>query len=167
VNRKICVRLKKGYTLVETIVALSLSAMLFTSVISVIIPVYRVFARTRERADAQLLAGTILDSIRATCTNARVLAASEDGKVLVIDEKVALSLSDDGYLLYDDDIADDRKPNLVLASGVYNGKTIDFSCVQNEDSVVMTILVISNNETLADITSTLRSMYSVITNFDT
>jgi len=166
-NKKAWKKTRRGYTLVETIVALSLSAMLFTSIISVIIPAYRIFARTRERADAQLLAGTILDSIRAACTNARILVASEDGKVLFIDETAAFSLSADGYLLYDAEIADDRKPSLVMASGVYNGKMIDFSCIQSDDAVIITIRVISNSETLADITSTIQSIYSVITNPNT
>ena len=152
----------KGYTLVELIVAMSVAAVLFVSMVSIMAPIYRVFGRTRERADAQLVAGTVLDCVRAACANARTLRASSDGSQLYVGSRAAFSLSPEGYLLYDGDTADGEAPDLVMASGVYNGKTISFSCAQHGDAVVLTICVLVKEDALAEVTTTIRSMRAVL-----
>ena len=152
----------KGYTLVELIVAMSVAAVLFVSMVSIMAPIYRVFGRTRERADAQLVAGVVLDSVRAACANAQSLTASGDGSKLYVDGGAAFSLSPDGYLLFDGDTADGEEPDLVLASGVYNGKTLSFSCAQKGDAVMVTICVFAKEDALAEVTTTIRSMRSVL-----
>ena len=155
-------RRSKGYTLVELIVAMSVAAVLFISMVSIVAPIYRVFGRTRERADAQLVAGTVLDSVRAACANARSLTASGDGSMLYVDGSAAFSLSPAGYLLFDGDTADAEEADLLLASGLYNGKTLAFSCAQHGEAVVVSITVLAKDEALAEVTATIRSMRSVL-----
>lgn len=155
-------RRSKGYTLVELIVAMSVAAVLFVSMVSIMAPIYRVFGRTRERTDAQLVAGAVLDSVRAACANAQSLTASGDGGVLYVDGSAAFSLSPEGYLLFDNDTADAQEPDLLLASGVYNGKTLSFFCAQRGDAVVVTICVLAKEEALAEVTTTIRSLRSVL-----
>lgn len=60
-------RSKKGTTLVELIVSLTLTAMFAVICVALINPIERVYQRTEKIARAQLLADTIVDSIRKEC----------------------------------------------------------------------------------------------------
>lgn len=151
---------KKGYTLVEVAVALAVAAVMFASMAAIIAPVYKVYARTRTRSDAQLVAGTVLDSIRATCSNARSLTALPEG--LQVGEQAVFTVSADGYLLLDSDTTDALGPDKVLGKGVYNGKTIGLATAQDGDAVSVTVRVYGDGTTLCEVTSTVRSMRAVI-----
>lgn len=148
-----------GYTLIELVVALSVSAVLFASMIAVMAPVYRIYARTRERSDAQLVAGTVLDSIRATCSNARSLTA--DGDRLLVGETAVFSQAG-GYLLLDGDTTDELPPDMVLATGVYNGKTVSLGFSQDGDAVRVSVTVSGADGAVCTLESTIRSMRDVL-----
>ena len=62
---------KRGTTLVELIVALSLTAIFAVVCIALINPIERVYKQTERVARAQLLADTIVDGIRKECDNAK------------------------------------------------------------------------------------------------
>ncbi len=151
-----------GYTLIEMVVALAVAAVLFASMIAVIAPVYRIYARTRERSDAQLVAGSVLDSIRATCSNARTITA-EDGRLTLNGSMVFFV--QDGYLYFDEDTEEAPEADTVLATGVYNGKTITaFSCTQIEANrlVNLSITVSGGDGASCTLSATIGSMREVI-----
>ena len=60
-------RSKRGTTLVELIVSLTLTAMFAVICVMLINPIERIYQRTEKTARAQLLADTIVDSIRKEC----------------------------------------------------------------------------------------------------
>lgn len=60
-------RSKRGVTLVELIVALTLTMLFAVICIGLINPIERIYQRTEKTARAQLLADTIVDSIRKEC----------------------------------------------------------------------------------------------------
>lgn len=60
-------RSKRGTTLVELIVALTLTVLFAVICIALINPIERIYQRTEKTARAQLLADTIVDSIRKEC----------------------------------------------------------------------------------------------------
>lgn len=60
-------RSKRGTTLVELIVSLTLTAMFAVICVMLINPIERTYQRTEKTARAQLLADTIVDSIRKEC----------------------------------------------------------------------------------------------------
>lgn len=62
---------KRGTTLVELIVALSLTAIFAVVCIALINPIERIYKQTERVARAQLLADTIVDGIRKECDNAK------------------------------------------------------------------------------------------------
>ena len=62
---------KRGTTLVELIVSLSLTAIFAVVCIALINPIERVYKQTERISRAQLLADTIVDSIRKECDNAK------------------------------------------------------------------------------------------------
>ena len=61
---------KKGITLVELIVAMTLTAMFAVVCVSLINPISRIYQRTTKITKAQLLADTIVDAIRKECDDA-------------------------------------------------------------------------------------------------
>lgn len=62
---------KRGTTLVELIVSLSLTAIFAVVCVALINPIERIYKQTERISRAQLLADTIVDSIRKECDDAR------------------------------------------------------------------------------------------------
>lgn len=156
-------RTQKGYTLIEVVVALCVSAVLFASMIAVMAPVYRIYARTRQRSDAQLVAGAVLDSIRATCSNARSLEAADSGTLLI--NGGAAFTAADGYLMFDDDVSAEPSADLVLSRDAYNGKTIELSWENvpgQENTVRVTLTVLAGEGASCTLQSTVGSMRAVL-----
>lgn len=147
---------KGGYTLIEIIVALAVSSILFLSMLSIVAPIYKIYARTREKADAQLVAGTIIDAVRAAGVGAPTLVASADGQTLTAGEHVYACVG--GYMQFD------GEP--IYAEGFYNGKTVTFACAQSAalgtDGVDITIGVHGGDGALCSVTTTVRSFRSFI-----
>ena len=62
---------KKGITLVELIVALTLTSIFAVLCVALINPIERTYRGTLKMARAQLLADTIVDSIRKECDDVK------------------------------------------------------------------------------------------------
>lgn len=63
---------KKAMTLVELIVAMALTALFATACIMLVLPIETIYTRTTDVSRAQLLADTIVDSLRSECANAYI-----------------------------------------------------------------------------------------------
>lgn len=59
----------KGYTLVELIVSMTLTALLATAVVAVMSPAGRVFKHVQTLSRAQVVADMVVDSLREECAN--------------------------------------------------------------------------------------------------
>ena len=70
-NGKVNRNSKKGVTLVELIVAMVLTAIFAVTCVALINPIERVYKSTLKLARAQLLADTIVDSIRKECDDVK------------------------------------------------------------------------------------------------
>jgi prepilin-type N-terminal cleavage/methylation domain-containing protein len=68
---------KKGLTLVELIVAMTLTAIFMASCVILILPVEKIYTQVNEESRAQILADTVVNSLRAECSNASVLGADD------------------------------------------------------------------------------------------
>ena len=84
-------RSKKGITLVELIVAMTLTSIFAVLCVMLINPIERTYKSTLKLARAQLLADTLIDSIRKECDDVR---HDEKTDVWITD----LSGSDDSQL---------------------------------------------------------------------
>ena len=82
--RKIRRHNKKGITLVELIVAMTLTAIFMASCITLILPIERIYTEINETSRAQILADTVVNSLRAECSNASVLNATD---VVILDSE--------------------------------------------------------------------------------
>lgn len=133
---------KAGYTLVEMVVAFALASVLLTALLTVIAPAYRMYARTRARADAQMVASNVLDTIRTTAMNASELSA--DGNTVYVGRRNAFTVAD-GQLLYNGVAVYDKK--------YYNGGEIAMTAEQAGENVVRVTVEASAKEA-ASVTAT-------------
>ena len=79
--RKVRRHNRKGFTLVELIVAMSLTAIFMASCVVLVLPVEKIYTNVNEESRAQVLADTVVNSLRAECTNTCILSA-EDVRVV-------------------------------------------------------------------------------------
>lgn len=63
---------KIAMTLVELVVAMALTSLFAIACIMLVLPVERIYTRTTDVSRAQLLADTIVDSLRAECADAYI-----------------------------------------------------------------------------------------------
>ena len=75
-------RSKKALTLVELIVAMTLTALFAASCVMLIAPVMRIYKHANDMSRAQLVADSVVDEIRAECSKAIV---SSKGDVWIMD----------------------------------------------------------------------------------
>ena len=97
-------RIKSGMTLVELVVAMALTAIFGAAFIVLVLPVERIYTRTTDVSRAQLLADTIVDSLRAECANAYVQGVDDiwignDGNALYSDTNQPTKETDPGSVL--------------------------------------------------------------------
>ena len=79
--RKVRRQSKQGFTLVELIVVMSLTTIFMASCILLILPLERIYTRVNEESRAQILADTVVNSLRAECSDTCILT-SDDVKVV-------------------------------------------------------------------------------------
>ncbi|MCR5616600.1 MAG: prepilin-type N-terminal cleavage/methylation domain-containing protein [Saccharofermentans sp.] len=60
---------KRGVTLVELLVAMTLTAIFAGSCIMLMLPIEKIYTHTNDLSRAQVLADTIVDELRAECSN--------------------------------------------------------------------------------------------------
>lgn len=92
---------KKGFTLVEAIVAFAVMALFSMCVASVFSPVLNTYRRVRQVSEAQMVAGTVLDVVRDEVRNGSGAALQvEEGEVaqrLRFGNRV-ITFDENGYL---------------------------------------------------------------------
>lgn len=127
----------QGFTLVETVVAFALAAILFAALFSVIAPAYRMYQRTRANADAQMLAGNILDTIRTTAMTAAELTG--DGDTVHVGRRNTFTIAN-GRLQYNGvDVYDEK---------YYDGKTISIHAEQIGENIIRVAVEVTKSEML-------------------
>ncbi len=62
-------RSKRGVTLVELLVAMTLTAIFAGSCVMLMLPIEKIYTHTNDLSRAQVLADTIVDELRAECSN--------------------------------------------------------------------------------------------------
>lgn len=113
-------RNRKGFTLVELVVAMSIAAILALAMVRIISPVYRTYRRTAERSDAQMIAGNVLDTLRGAAERANELTAvTVNGVSTILMDGGAYTVSPNGHLLFEG--------QEVFAPRYYNRKRISLS----------------------------------------
>lgn len=133
--------------MVELAVSFAVAGVLFISLLIVLAPVYRTYQRTRAQADALLIAGNVIDSIRTTAVTASELTAGED--TVKVGSRIEYS-APDGMLV----CAIDGKPaKPVFDKKYYNGKRITLSAIQ-EDVNIVAVTVTVTGENLPGASST-------------
>jgi len=152
---------EKGFTLVETIVGLMVCLILMAVAFAVISPIGDIFGRSSQKSDAQQIAASILESIRAETSRSTELSASANE---VICDGNFFAVNGDGYLISGStDAPDDAQ--LVYDTSFYNGKTISMtSSEEDTNKVEVTIDVTgsggNNDDPLYTVTAMLSTMFS-------
>lgn len=70
-------RSKKGLTLVEMIVAMTLTSIFLASCVALIFPIEKIYTQVDNTSRAQILADTVVNSLRAECSNCDIETASD------------------------------------------------------------------------------------------
>lgn len=143
---------RRGYTLIEITVALAAAAILFLGIAGLLVPLHTAQQRMLEQADAQLMAGNLLDCVRGYASVAEeVKTASEDALLIDGTELAARS----GALTVG------GTPE--FAPQYYNGKTIALTCAPlGENEVSVTIAVSDHTKELYHVTGMVSSLHTVI-----
>lgn len=152
---------KSGFTMVELVVATAVSALLMLALVTVMVPVYRTYQRTLARADAGLVAGNVLDTLRAGANTASSVSATQGG---VDVGRGTYSVTDGILYFYDASYGaqpSEDKKRAVFDPGYYNGKTISLESVQTGyRTVQVTVKVFGDGQelyTLSTVLSPLRN----------
>ena len=143
---------RRGYTLIEITVALAAAAILFLGIAGLLVPLHTAQQRMLEQADAQLMAGNLLDCIRGYASVAEeVKTASEDALLVDGTELTARS----GALTVG------GTPE--FATQYYDGKTIALTCAPlGENEVSVTIAVSNDAKELYRVAGSVSSLHTVI-----
>ncbi len=80
----------RGFTLVELVVSMALTAILATAVTSIIFPIVSIFMDMQKLNRAQMVADTVTDALRKECATSYVTGVA-DVKILSLPDKVAVS----------------------------------------------------------------------------
>ncbi len=146
---------KKGYTLVETIVAIAVSGVFCLCAAMVITPILNSYRRIAATSDGQLIAGNVLDAIRNEAAYATALNASGSGDAIDLGNGT-ITLSKEGYLVVNDE--------LRFARSYYNGKTLGMTVEQaGQDRVDVTVLVLDRDREICAVSATVATLRNVLT----
>lgn len=152
----------KGFTMVELAVATGLAALLFVSLFGVVAPVYRIYQRTRAQADALLIAGNVIDSIRTTANIAKEVTGG--GNAVNVGNRITYK-AENGRLVY---YIHDGKPEhanavAVFDEGYYNGKSIMLDAEQTGANIVsVTVTVSAENMPPASTTAVISPLRRIL-----
>ena len=161
---------KKGFTLVEMVVALAISAILFTAMFAILSPLYGIYQRVTARADAQLIAGNVLDVLRRNAAKAQTVLALPD-EDSGMDQ---IEIGADTYFLLNDQLvyASKRAENPdakipVFADSYYNGKKITLDVSQLEENMAEVYVGVYNDDlVLAEATTVLSPLANIVAEYE-
>ncbi|MBP5261359.1 MAG: prepilin-type N-terminal cleavage/methylation domain-containing protein [Clostridiales bacterium] len=149
-------RSKKALTLVELIVAMTLTAIFAASCVLLIAPVMKIYKHANDMSRAQLVADSVVDEIRAECSKAIVAGKGDvwimdlEGYNGTVMPAEAVMPSDDGgnVLIFrrNKTYCETIASSYIIQGSLYNATTNDFEPID--------IAVIEN-----DVTS--RSIYDM------
>ncbi len=102
--RRLVSKTKKALTLVELVVAITLTAMFATACVMLILPVSTIYKRNNDLARAQLLADTVADCIRVECTRNQIehrgdVWITNEAAVIYSEESTSLQMVSEGSVL--------------------------------------------------------------------
>ncbi|MCQ4638013.1 type II secretion system GspH family protein [Anaerovorax odorimutans] len=151
---------KKGFTLIELIVAMSVAAIFMVCVVALISPSTKIFNRTEDSSDARLLAESLLEEIRHEAnlsTSLTAGATDEKGNGHInIDEKV-IAVDKEGFLVRTNASGGDSQK--LFDDKFYKNKTVGMTAanVKNVDNCVdMTLKIYSDGRELYSLDSRLK-----------
>lgn len=84
-------RTKKGITLVELIVAMALTAFFAVACVMLILPVSKIYTHTLDQNRVQLVADSVVDSLRAECSKA-IITDTGDAWIANMDSYAGLTM---------------------------------------------------------------------------
>ncbi|MBC8531068.1 type II secretion system protein [Gehongia tenuis] len=146
---------KKGYTLVEAIVAIAVAGIFCLCAAMVITPILNSYRRIAATSDGQLIAGNVLDAIRNKAAYATALNASSSGEAIDLGNGI-IAVSEEGYLVVNDE--------LQFARSYYNGKTLGMTVEQaGQDRVDVTVSVRDWDREIYTVTATVAPLRNVLT----
>lgn len=151
---------KKGFTLIELIVAMSVAAIFMVCVVALISPSTKIFNRTEDSSDARLLAESLLEEIRHEAnlsTSLTAGATDEKGNGHInIDEKV-IAVDKDGFLVRTNASGGDSQK--LFDDKFYKNKTVGMTAANVKDvdnCVDMTLKIYSDGRELYSLDSRLK-----------
>lgn len=149
---------KKGFTLLETIVALAVAGIFMLCAAMIIVPILQVYSRVSAVSDAQLIAGNVLDVIRKEAAYAPSLASGMAGEKPVLDlgDGRTITLSDEGYLTVGE--------QAYFAPSYYRDKTLALTCEQaGKNQVNLVLSVYQDGRQLCTVEGTIATLRNVLT----
>lgn len=165
---------KKGFTMIELIVAMAVATILCASAVMIIAPIYRTYQRTTARADAQMIAGNLLDSIRKGASNAaRIKAVTADNGNPGVDVGRGVYTTDgSGRLIYATSETDASGAASVITTPVFDAKYYNRKTMRMETSqagtnrVQVTITITGDDGALAELTGLIAPVRNVLLDLD-
>ena len=156
---------QRGFTLVELMVSMAMAAILAMSLIQIVAPVYRTYRRTLNRADAQMIAENVLDSIRKSAIRAGKVTANGDGTGVDVGSGVYW-VKGGGLVFTASPVNGTPSADQpVFDPKYYNGKAVALSAVSQPgtgDTVVEVTVTVSGSDgelcSLNGVISTLRGV---------
>ena len=151
----------KGATLVEIIVGLAVCLIFLGVAFAIISPIGNIFDRSGEKADAQQIANSVMESIRTKTAKSDTL--SKSGNKVVYDSGTSFfAVSSEGYLVYGDMAApEDVRPEYDQA--FYNGKTISMTVSSLGTDKLEVTIEVKNKEGSRTIYSTTGILKPILT----
>lgn len=157
---------KRGFTLIELIVAMAVAAVFIICVIALISPSTKIFNRVEDSADAKLLTESLLEEIRSDANLSGALNAGEkdeNGNGTVQADDITISVNDEGYLVK----TKNGESQLLFDPKFYKNKTVTMETAQSgENCVDMTLSVFSGDRQIYTLKSQLKPVLDVASMYD-
>lgn len=157
---------KRGFTLIELIVAMAVAAVFIICVIALISPSTKIFNRVEDSADAKLLTESLLEEIRSDANLSGALNAGEkdeNGNGTVQADDITISVNNEGYLIK----TKNGETQLLFDPKFYKNKTVTMETAQSgENCVDMTLNVFSGDRQIYTLKSQLKPVLDVASMYD-
>ena len=149
---------KKGFTMVELVVSLAVMAVLATAATAVVAPIFKTYQRTAARAQAQMIGGNIVDSLRKGIMNVgNIRVVSSDSGDTLDTGRGVYGVDDSGRLTFEQQPVFDEK--------YYHNLQISLKMTELTDQVVeVWVTVLQRGDTLCTVQGVLSPLRRVLEN---